>query len=1004
MNDEHEYEIPVEDDAPKLTAITGGNSPAPAATAGDTKVVARIRAYFGDLVTKNCAPMSQDWWVRQGLSKKEAQLRPVATVVTYTNTKAKRALFERRERIADGRKIREMDGVWLTVNYDGKPLPAASPLVLSRGQAAIEAQETTLYITDREDVVFALTASGAAVIGVTPGSSLFANEEIVDSRTPELPRTLHPGCVAPLGARDVVFIYEDRDAALRAARGLRQGGAHTGRVYHAETSLVLAEIDSAIAQGLTGEALYKHTLIAPSETQLEITVTVTSGHPGSIGARVPPHLLDALPSPVKDLMWPVPEGGGTSWENLDWALSKGGAVMGVFRDQKGEELTLNKPAMALRTPVYITRRLSAANQLEEQHSLEVQWTEATPAGFRVEKRILPATELIPSVSKAAINAGVPVADGRRAGQWFNAFLAANPKLPEAKLHTQAGWVVLPDGKMHWLMPETGTELHEIQSGVLSGIGKEGSAELQWQLLRDLHAALAPINAILLTVPHASILLSALQMPGCVFGLVDDTSKGKSVLLETTARQYGWGGADYGIDASVPPTAAYLERCVQRANGLCNFIDEFHKLANSPKELQNKNGLTRQEAAYFLSNGQRKGRSNAHGGIDATIKRIYSYSIVAGEAKHITQLDRMAQMEGARVRMITLPLIDYSAAFLAKYESLAGFMHHVHRCKGHVGEEVSRVLATYINTLGIPRMLQDIADIAAQLTEQFRIRGATSNVSIRRVHMLAAEVYTEMLLGKHFGAKGIWSADFENTDVMKILRSEHANLLMLTDSVTEEKDGLSIAEILLEELRRDPTRVQGLISDEKANTRPLGRLQRHKRSEHQGIHLFPKAVFELLKRHGISETAAREVMAKSGEFVLQTHRTGTPTLLHKSNGEQWLIPYAGWGWDLMYGAYGDEDARLKDPYMEQREAFEKVFEQSLQQGLGQVAALQQAFHDFGTNLRASKAASVGSLKERLGAKDVRAWAALVRPLVDRLLDKPGTDPSIEEWEGILQTSY
>lgn len=1006
MSDEHEYEIADDEpvSAPTLTAIPGGGQPAASTAVGDTKVMARIRAYFGELVMKNCATMSTDWWEKQGVPKKEARARPTATVILYTNTKAKRALFERRERIPEGRKIREMDGVWLESNHDGSPLPSPSPLVLGKGQAAINTLGMTLYIADREDIVFALTASGAAVVGVSPGASLFANEEIVDSRTPDAPRALHSGCSMPLGNRDVIFIYEDRDAALRAARGLRQGGAHTGRLYHAETSLVLAEIDSAIAQGLSGDALHRHTLTAPSENMTEITVTVDSGHPGSIGARVPPAMLSVFQSNVKDLMWPCPEGGGTSWENLDWALSKNGAIMGVFRDQKGEELTLHKPAMALRVPVYVTRRLSAANELEEQHSLELQWAEPTMHGYRLEKRIIPATELVPTVSKAAINAGVPVADGRRAGQWFNAFLAANPKLPEAKLHTQAGWILLPNGEMHFLLPETGTELHEIQSGILSGVKKEGSAELHWRLIKDLYNSLDPINQIFITIAHASLLLSALEMPGCVFGLVDDSSKGKSVLLESSARQYGWGGADYGIDASVPPTAAYLERVVQRANGLCNYIDEFHKIPNSQKEQQNKGGLTRQEAAYFLSNGQRRGRSNAHGGIDATAKRIYSYSIVAGEAKHITQLDRASQMEGARVRMITLPLVGYSPAFLAKYESLAGFMHLVHQCKGHVGEEVSRALAKIINRRTIPRMQGEIAEVAAKLTEAFKARGAHNALSMRRAQMIAAIAYIEMLLGEYFGDKGIWNAKFEDTAVMRALDGEYAKLLMLIDHTTKEKDELSLADMIGEEIRRDPTLIQGLKDEDRPNPRPLGRLQRHRRSEFQGPQLFPKAVFEFLKRRGVNEQTAREIMAKDDEFVQQQHKTGGPTLLHKSNGEQMLIPYAGWCWDLFYGAHGDEDARLKDPYTEQRDAFLKAFEQGIQIKLSEVEALKQAIVTIGTNLRASKAASPGSLKERLGAKDPRAWVALVQPLVERLLDKPGVDPAVEEWVSILQTAY
>ncbi len=1000
-----EYELPEVEEAPKLTAIPGGGTPAATtAQSTDTKVVARLRAYFGDLITQNCAPMSVDWWEKQGLTKKEAKARPTATVITYTNTKAKRALFERRERITEGRKTREMDGVWLDTNHDSAMLPAASPLVLRSGLGAVNNPAMTLYITDREDVVFALTASGAAVIGVAPGASLFANEEIVDSRTPEQPRALHNGCPAPLLGRDVVFVYEDRDAALRAARGLRQGNAHTGRVYHVETSLVLAEIDSAIAQGLTADALHRHTLAAPSENMAEITVTVTSGHPGSVGARVPPQMLSVLPSIVKDLMWPSPEGGGTSWENLDWALSKNGAVMGVFRDQKGEELTLNKPAMAFRTPVYLTRRLSAANILEEQHGLELQWAEATATGFRLERRILPTTELVPSVSKAAINAGVPVADGRRAGQWFNAFLAANPKLPEAKLHTQAGWIRNPDGSYHFLMPETGTQHHEIQSGVLSGVGKEGTSEQHWELIRDLWHSLDPINQMFVSIAHASLLLSLLETPGCVFGLVDDSSKGKSVLLEASARQYGWGGADYGMDASVPPTAAYLERCVQRANGLCNYIDEFHKIPNSQKEQQNKGGLTRQEAAYFLSNGQRRGRSNAHGGIDATAKRIYCYSIVAGEAKHITQLDRASQMEGARVRMIALPLVGYSAAFLAKYGDLAGFMHKVHQCKGHVGEEVAAVLGKIATQRGIPRMQQELADIAARITEAFRARGAHNNLSLRRVQQIAAIVYLEMLLGQYLWSKGVWTAAFEESSVMRALDGDYAKLLMLIDMTTTEKDELSLLDMILEELRRDPTLIQGLKDEDRANPRPLSKLQRHKRSEWRGLLLYPKAVFEFFKRRGIDEATAREIMTKSGEFVLQQHGTSAPTLLHKSNGEQWLVPYAGWGWDLLYAAAGDEDAKLKDPYTEQREVFLKAFEQGIAAKLNETAAMSQAFVSLGTAMRACVAASPGSLRERLGAKDPRTWTALVQPLVERLMDKPGVDPGVEEWEIILQAAY
>lgn len=972
--------------------------PAPASTlvrgASPSQFYARIRAYVGDMAPSACTPMDAALWKKQGLASKDAADRPVAYAFKYAGSAAVRAVFDRVVRVMEGRKIKEYDGVWLKVGLATTDLGAGhkgtkdvaldppQPLLPRLATRANADPTLPLHITDREDAAIAIAASGGAVIGVASGATLFANSEVVDAFAPDLPRPLHPVCdELPLGLRKLVFIFEDRTAAVNAARGLRQGQAHEGDVHFLPTSRFLAQIDSAISQSITGKALHEYTNEAATDYQELLNAAIDSGNPGSIGMRVPLHMLQCLPAEVRDLVWPVTEGGGSSWDNLDWGLTRTGAVNGLFRDVKGDEFALNKPALTLQTPIYITRRAVMDEGVGEDH-VELMWAEQSQYGYQRKTLMLPSQHVFGGAGRELLRAGVPIADARRAAQWFNAFRAANPKLPTTHVYDRAGWVKTEHGH-HFLLPESGIEGHEMQRGVLTGVTRQGSSKAHWKLTQDFYEACDPINQILLVAPHASLLLAALHTPGCVLGLVDETSSGKSVFLQTAARQYGWDGGDFAFDASNPPTAAFLERVVYRNNGLCVLIDEFHKFPNTRREAQG-NSYTRQEAAYFLSNGQRRGRSNATGGIDTSTERVYCYSIVAGEARYITALDSASQMEGARVRMITLPLVGYSKTFLETYGGLPRYMSQLREVKGHIGYTVADALAAEVNHRPLDELRAEVDEITAKLRGVFAEHGATDNMSQRRATFLAPILYTELLLGRAFPGR-MWATTFEATCVARALAGKHRELLMRIDSPEKaRRDEVTAADTVLEALRRDPTLIQGLRDEEKTNPHPLGRVTQRRRSTmYGGLSLYPKAVFAMLARHGIVDTAARELLTKSGDFVLQNG----DRLLHRSNGEQWLKPVAGWGWDLFYAPPGDVAGEANDPYHEPRKAFLRMFEE-LSKTLEPLPALHAAIDQQMAQARAESRPEAGTLPSQLVAKYEPAWRALTDPLLDRLAEKAG----------------
>lgn len=979
--------------------------------APSSQFMVRVAAYVGDMVARACTPMDVALWKKQGLTTRDATDRPPAVGFRYHGCTAVRAVFDKTVRVSEGKKVRELDGIWLRtgiveVDMGGDKkgvrdvlLDAPQPLLPGLAAKANADVTQVMHITDREDVAIALAASGAAVIGVATGASLFANPESVDAHALDIPRPLHKACQGLVfGARKLVFVFDDRATAVGLARGLRQGDGHTGDVYYVRTSELLGQIDSAISQGFTLDALHTHTLAAAAQYDEDLLPAVTQGEPGSIGMRVPLHMLKCLPSSVRDLMWPAPEGGGTSWDNLDWGITRSGAVNGLFRDQKGDEFTLNKPALTLHTPIYVTRRATMSEGTGEDH-VELTWAEPTPDGYRQKVRMLPSAHVFGGAGRELLRAGVPIADARRAAQWFNAFRAANPAIPTTQMHDQAGWVSTDKGRQ-FLMPGIEVPGHEIQHGVLSGIDRTGSRAKHWKIMQDFYNACDPLNQILLVAPHASLLLAALRMPGCVLGLVDESSSGKSVFLQTAARQYGWEGGDYAFDASNPPTAAFLERVVYRSNGLCILIDEFHKFPNTHREARG-NAYTRQEAAYFLSNGQRRGRSNASGGVDASPERIYCYSIVAGEKKYITALDRANQMDGARVRMITLPLLGYASDFLREYGGLPGFMDKVKTVKGHIGVEVAEAIANALNSTTADDMRTEVGTVTARLKALFAAHHADDNVSQRRATFLAPILYTEMLLGRAFPASGMWASEFDKTCVARAVAGEHRDRLMCLDTrETEDTDDVSASATILEALRRDPTLIQGFVDDEsRANPYPLARMLQRKRAGSSGLQLYPKAVFTMLKRSGIQDGAARDLLKDSGDFVLQQSSDEEPRLLHRSNGAQWLVPVAGWGWDILLAAPGDAVGAAKDPYHDARTHFLRAFEDALSREPDEATALCTTITEHIEFLRDRHVVSsptTGTLPSQLLLGYEPAWHALIDPLVERLAEKEGLQDLTEVW--------
>lgn len=967
-----------------------------------TKVSERMQAYFGDRGQTILIPFGLEEWKLQGISPKDASARPLANAINYASSGTYRVIFDNRVKIPEGKRFREVDGIWLK-QRPGKESESAgppAPYVPGSAGAKLAEERLPLYITDREDITAVLVACEKAAMALPTGAPFFQNDAAVDRCLPDQPRPLHPACKGiAFGDRPLCFLMEDRDLAMRTARGLRQGGAHTGKVFYSESSSALVRLDALISQNLPREELLERTLPTLEADLKDATSAVDVGDPLSVGARLPPELLEPLPHDVRNLQWPYPEGAGSSWENLDWTLAKTGAILGTFRDQRGEETILTKHAVALHTPVYITRRLVSDNTAY----LELLWVDMLENGAKkLTTKILEAGKVLHASGQTLMNAGVPVADAKRAAQWFNAMLIANPNLPRVQLHLGAGWVHSKDGYT-FLLPDVHVEGHEVSPDILQGLKPQGSAESHWECFSDFYKACAPVNQLMLNMAHASLLNAALKLQGCVFGLVDQSSKGKTVFLETCGRQYGWDGGDYNIDASIGPTMAYVERVVQRTNGLCVFIDEFHKLPNTHKEAGAK-GITRQEAAYFLSNGRRRGRSNAAGGIDATGEQIFCYAIVAGEAKHITATEKASQMEGARVRMINVPLVGVSDDFLAKYGTLGRFVSRMRESKGHIGREAARALADELTEAGIHGLRQRHGEIVEKMLKAFHPEG-TEGVAVRRMQMLASGLLVETILGKRLGYRDLWSAELEKTAGWLALSGPYAaHLTGIEADANEEHDDIPVMTMLLEALHQDPTLIQGLRDDTwKANQHPLGKLVTRPDANPPGIRLYPQAVYRYLRQQGVPEHAARVLLRKSPDILKK--RLGKTEEIHWSaNGLRFLLPAPAWGWELYLAAPGDEDALSRDILAPYRKDFETLFDAKVKSGV----VLQTAFDLAIERFRAEHAWALKPGKHKylpaaIAEGNGRVWCALTKPLLERLEGKDGSPtvqvPWVEEGEAV-----
>lgn len=954
-----------------------------------SKVTERMQAYFGERALSAFVPIAAPIWVNQGVSRKDAEARPVAVAVRYAETEALRAVFDSRVRIPDGKKFREVDGVWLQKDLEvkDKVLPPPCPYVPKSAAQALANELLPLYITDREDITGALAACGRAAIAVTQGAPFFQNDIAVDRCTPDAPRPLHPYCRnIVFGARQIRFLMEDRESAMRLARGLRQGGAHTGRVLYAESNPVLARIDSLLTQNLEKDALLERTPEATDTGLVDMTSTVDVGDPLSVGARLPPHMLAPLPHDVRTLTWPYPEGAGSSWENLDWTLAKSGAVLGTFRDQRGEEFVLTKHAVALHTPVYITRRMHTADSAH----LELFWLETREDGTTVPvTKVLEAGKVLHASGQTLMNAGVPVADAKRAAQWFNAFLIANPNLPRTQLHTGAGWVQTKDGYT-FLLPDVSVHGHAISPDILQGLRVQGDSEDHWEYFTDFYKACDPVNQLMLNMAHASLLNAALKLQGCVFGLVDESSKGKTVFLETCGRQYGWDGGDYNIDASIGPTMAYVERVVQRANGLCIYIDEFHKLPNTHREAGG-NGITRQEAAYFLSNGRRRGRSTTTGGIDATGEQIFCYAIVAGEAKHITAIEKASQMDGARVRMINVPLTGVNDAFLKKYKTLGRFVSRMRGAKGHIGRDAARAIADELNEKGVARLRQEHGELVEKMLEAFPSEGS-EGVTARRMQMLASGLLAEMILGRRLAHRNLWGAKLEETAGWRALSGPHStHLTGIEADANEEVDDIPVMTMLLEALHQDPTLIQGMRDDtHKPNPRPLGKLTTHADANPPGIRLYAQAVYRYLRQQGVPEHAAKTILRKSPDTLKVSTAKAKDQLHWFSNGLAMIVPAPAWGWELYLAPPGNEEAKARDVLAPVRGDFEALFDAKVRAGLGPQEAFDVAVARFREeHAKVWKESPNRYLSAAITRGEARVWTALTKPLLERFATKDGS---------------
>lgn len=959
-------------------------TPAAAPTTALTQVSTRLAAFMGDMHKRAGTRLDAALWKNFGYTEKVSAELPTATSIRYAATGAARALFEGVAVYHDKKKRREGTGIWLTKNADGTDAGAPCPLLPSSAAQAIADPSLPLYVTDREDVAVALAFSQAAAICVAPGASLFQNEDRVDDMTPEQARTLHPACQKlHLGERALICVMYNRAEATHLARSLRRGDAHTGPSYYAETGRVLASLDSAIAQGLTGDALHERTRMIPYDELEEITAVVHKGAPGSVGMRVPSRLLTKLPSSIRDLVWPVTPGGGASYDNLDWDVqgNLGDTVFGVYREQRGDDMATVKSIPVLRTPVYITT-IFEDDLGNTQY--ELTWQEGAGNAARAVQRIFPVARFASYNALGLAEKGVPVIMGRYTGQWFQAFLVANPDLPRRRIHNSACWVE-EGGKQHFLLPGSGLTANILNPEILKGLGRKGARETHWELTRDFYNACQPINQLLLTAAHASLLLGPLKAPGCLFGLFDDSSKGKTVFLQTSARQYGWGHGDYAFDTSIPPTNAYVERVVQRLNGLCVFIDEFHRLPNTT----DRGVLSREQVTYFLTNGERRGRSNAEGGIDATDERVYCYSLAAGEADSITAQNRAEQMEGARVRTITLPLAGYSESFLAKYDGLAGFMFRMSQVQGHVGYDVADALGAELTEHGIEALQDALNELTKKIEALYSKEERVNGVAHRRGRMLAPIALTEQILARRFPDSGMWKEAFEEGALYHALTGTHrACLMSIKVDYDPQGSEVTINDILLSALvleHQNETRP--------LNTPPIGAAFNSRYSDVRGIRLDPDRVNMLLRQRGYTNQTARQLMLDSKLFLLQERKGAKPTLYYMLHGRRWYVPVPGWGWRAIQASPGDAEAIQRDAYYVPRTHFEEAFEASLKGAKTTRQALTLATERF-TRALGTHGWGWPGLVQALNQGSLCAWEALVQPLVDRLLDKETADTVAE----------
>jgi hypothetical protein len=490
-----------------------------------------------------------------------------------------------------------------------------------------------------------------------------------------------------------------------------------------------------------------------------------------------------------------------------------------------------------------------------------------------------------------------------------------------------------------------------------------------------------------------VLAAALKVSGVMLGILDGAGKGKTVIFRTAARQYGWDGGDYAIDCSIPPTPAYAERVLSRCNGLPMFFDEFDKLPNTEKETAGgSKQVSQQELMYLLSNGARRGRANGSGGIDAPMARVYCCGVITGELTGMTTIARAAQKGGAQVRMISLPHEGFSPEFLKAWP-FQKFMAQMEGVRGHVGLRVIEAYEAALKERGVRAVFKQYDELTERLLSWVRAKWGEHPNMDRRARMLVIVLHTEILLAEYIPGNGMWAHEFEKTAVIRALSGPYGELLINPEALRREKNGealsdeMTVSNILLEEIARDPTCIKGLVDSDyqRPNPKPLGALvPGHTKKDYTSLRLFPEAVYNLLRGKNIPRDAARQLMLNSGDFV-KHEKGGTVNLIYKSCGQNWIVPVAGWGWDILQAPFGDEKKAAIDPNHVAREKFIALFEEAQTSSPDIMAALEEAIR--GTLREAAQTPpGRGTVYDQLVAHDPRMWSALIVPLAQRLLPK------------------